>query len=377
MFKQILTSGCRVGIVGSILLFSIQGLKAESLEKVEKKINKAEVVTQRATLEQNGLLIRPKNFIVNPSTGPVHEVMVTNTTNKPFSGTIAITYGKGWTSTPKNHKITLKPHESKDISQAITKAVDYASNSYPVKVVVKNISGKEVFSKDFTTKCFSAPYYEVKIDGNLKEWKDSIPISFKTKGKNTKLRTYWDRDNFYIAVEVEEDKFMGTSDSKTPDCIQISLSNKKAKSNEKSFSSNQFVAVGSNSMWSGNKVYNVISPSEQQRLFSIPNQMPNIVKNSQIDVDRDNDKKITTYEIAIPFSSIKGVKPTAGRGLNFSILVHDPDGTGIRELASVMNMPQLLNEKLSTWVSWYDTFFNSTKAKYDDKVDFGFCSSLH
>ncbi len=371
MFKQILTSGYSIGIVGSILLFSTQNLKAERYGKV---IDKTEALKQRTTLEQNGLLIRPKNFIVNPSTGPVHEVMITNTTNKAFSGMIEITYSKGWTSTPKNHKLVLKPNETKMISQAITKAVDYASNSYPVKVVVKNNEGKDVFSKDFTTKCFSAPYYEVKVDGNLKEWKDSIPISFKTKSKNTTLRTYWDRYNFYIAVEVEEDKFMGISDSETPDCIQISLSGKK-----KSSPTNQFVVVGSNSMWSSDKVYKVICPTENQKLSTCSGFILNVIENAKIDVKRNDDKKVTTYEISIPFSDIKKVKPTAGRGLNFSILVQDSDGTGIRELASIMNMPELSKDSPQKWYSGRvgDFKVNSIKAKYDDKVDFGFCSSLH
>ena len=359
MSKNLLKSSCCAALALSAVLTCVQTVKA-------KPSDKAEVMMKRATLEQNGLLIRPKNFIVNPSTGPVHEVMVTNTTDNPFNGTIEISYNKGWTSTPKSHKISIKPHETKMISQAITKAIDYANNSYPVKVVVKNNSGKEVFKENFVTRCFSAPYYEVKVDGDLKEWKDSIPVSFKSKGKNTTLRTYWDRYNFYIAVEVEEDKFNGTSDSKTPDCVQISISGKKNKSVD-----NQFVAVASNSMWSGDKVYKV------RQLHKLPSI---VVENAKIDVERDEDKKITTYEIAIPFSAIKGVRPTAGRGLNFSILVQDPDGTGVREIASIMNMPELkASEKGRSWYSGGVGEFsvNSKDAKFDDRIDFGFCSSLH
>ncbi|UDQ98661.1 hypothetical protein AAEX28_00905 [Lentisphaerota bacterium WC36G] len=358
MIKKMYHKGALLSLTATALFFSSQIVEANNSACKNIMVSKATI-----NLPQNNLLIRPKNFIVNPSTGPVHEVMVTNFNNKPFSGIIEIKYDKAWTSTPKFHKVFLKAGETKKISQAITKAIDYTSNSYPVHIVMKSSGGKIVYDKKFITRCFSAPYYEVDINGSLKEWSDAIPVSFVTKGKKTTLRSYWGRDNFYIAVEVQEDKFLGTSDSKTPDCIQISMSGRKETSH-----TNQFVAVGSNSMWSGDKVY-VVSEDGKR---------PKVVENSQIDVDRDDDKKITTYEIAIPFAAIKGVRPTAGRGLNFSIVVQDPDGTAIRELASIMNMATL-KTRANRWFSGeVDSFsVNAREAKFNDRVDFGFCSSLH
>ena len=63
---------------------------------------------------------------------------------------------------------------------------------------------------------------------------------------------------------------------------------------------------------------------------------------------------ITRYEIGVPVKLMSEIKPEAGREFCFSLTVQDPDGTGPRDLGSVMNL----------WPG-------------QRQFEFGFCSSIH
>jgi hypothetical protein len=72
---------------------------------------------------------------------------------------------------------------------------------------------------------------------------------------------------------------------------------------------------------------------------------------------------------------MKSLRVTAGREYCFSLLVHDPDGTGVRDMGTVMNLSEAARIP-QAWCNWEYAVWNET-VPFDNKVEFGFCSSVH
>ena len=86
-------------------------------------------------------------------------------------------------------------------------------------------------------------------------------------------------------------------------------------------------------------------------------------------------KGITCYEAAIPFSAIPNIEPTEGREFCFSLLVHDPDGTGLRDLGQTAGLWPWQRTRLA-WSSWEGVRWGDY-VPFDNKAEWGFCSSKH
>ncbi len=245
--------------------------------------------------------VRAQNFIVNPSTGPVTHLVVQNSSSRNISGTLRVQFPNGWKVSPSERVVELKPGETKKVPFTIEKGADNAANSYPVRIQFGEL--------DVTQRvvCASAPYFKPTIDGDLAEWKDSIPITFA----GTVVRTYWSSKQFSLAVEVEEEKLTGKRG------VEFSLAASEEGKRYEFF-------VGADGKCDG---------------------VAAVVK---------RDGKVTRYEIGVPFKLMPELKPDAGREFCFSLVVHDPDGTGPRDIGAVMN--PLPGQR---------------------QFEFGFCSSIH
>jgi hypothetical protein len=86
------------------------------------------------------------------------------------------------------------------------------------------------------------------------------------------------------------------------------------------------------------------------------------------------DGGVTRYELALNIRSMRPLRATPGREYCFSLLVHDPDGSGLRDLGSIMNLPPA--ESKLCWSNWNGAKWPE-KAPFDGKIEFGFCSSIH
>ncbi|MDA3925974.1 MAG: hypothetical protein PF904_14855 [Kiritimatiellae bacterium] len=313
------------------------------------------------------LSIRPKNFIVTPSTGPVYEIIVQNNSSATWNGTITPTFKKDWRVTPLSQKVELKAGATNMLSFAIEFGSDLAANSYPVSI--NSDSGKE--KKEIKTEvvCASTPYYKAKINGELDEWTDAIPISFTNKDKKTVVRSYWNKNNFYLAVEVEEEKLIGLADADKDcgmDAIQFALSPKGGDPAAR----HEYLVADSASMWSDDSSYLLTREgkvSDNKKLEEM------VLKNSEVKVSRSGN--ITTYELSIPMKPMKNLRATAGREYCFNLLVHDPDGTGVRDLGSVMNLSEA-DRSQASWRDWEFVQWNGY-VPHGIGVEFGFCSSIH
>ena len=325
--------------------------------------------------EAGDLFIRPKNFIVTPSTGPVAEIIVQNKGEQPYKGTVSPTFPEGWRVAPESQTVELQSGETKILSFAIQSGADLKSNEYAVSV---KADGAEALNA--TVVCASTPYFKPEIDGSLSEWGDAIPITFLTGGKKTTVRSYWNRDFFYLAVEVQEDQLTGLADGSAEqgiDAIQFALAPGRTTTSTDPAAESvryEFLAAASGSRWKGDKCFQLIHPGEPLAITEAARPLdPLRLKEAEIETRRSDD--VTIYELMIPMKPMRSLRATAGREYCFSLLVHDPDGTGVRDLGVVMNL-QDETRNPQAWCNWNGARWNGI-VPFDSKIEFGFCSSVH
>jgi len=331
-----------------------------------------------ATAAEAPVLVRVKNFVVSPSTGPATGVIVRNRLGGPYKGTLAVKFPEGWKVTPDKHALALAAGETREYPFAIESASDRAANSYPVEITVEGSAGRTVSKQQVV--CASAPYLKPQIDGDLKEWKDSIPITFTTRGKKTVVMTYWNKRRFCLAVEVEEDKLVGYEDRSAGsgmDAIQFALAKANAKTGAEVTENSarfEFLVAATGADRSSGKCFSLLKPGsalglckEQRALEAL------LTDGAEVAVARSGG--VTRYELSIPFKPMRSLRPTPGREFCFSLLVHDPDGTGVRDLGDVMNMWESERPPLA-WCSWRGVKWGDARP-FDGKIEFGFCSSIH
>jgi hypothetical protein len=322
------------------------------------------------------LQIRPKNFIVTPSTGPVSEIIVKNSSESPYTGTVCPVYPEGWQVAPASQPVELAAGETKILSFAVEKCMDRKANVYPISITADQADPIET-----EIVCASTPYYKPKIDGSLDEWADSYPVTFLTDGKKTIVRSYWNKAEFCLAIDVEEDALIGLKQASTEaglDAIQFALSpGKSTTATDPSAASvrYEYLAAASGSRWKGDKCFQLLTPGDELSIAQEARKLsPLVMEEALVKVKRSDG--ITRYEISVPLKPMKkALKVTAGREYFFSLLVHDPDGTGVRDLGVVMNCWDESRNPLA-WSNWNQAKWGETRP-FDNKIEFGFCSSIH
>ncbi|KPK41912.1 MAG: hypothetical protein AMK72_14780, partial [Planctomycetes bacterium SM23_25] len=84
---------------------------------------------------------------------------------------------------------------------------------------------------------------------------------------------------------------------------------------------------------------------------------------------------VTYYECAIPMKAIPQIRPEPGREFCFSVLVHDPGGTGLRDWGEAAGLWPWQRSRLA-WCAWQGATWPDDPP-FDNKVEWGFCSSKH
>ncbi len=322
--------------------------------------------------------LRAEHFIVPPSTGPVTHVVVRNLLNAPYEGTISLKLPVGWQCTPAESPVALDAHETRRVPFTIEKASDVAANVYLVTAVA--ISADTQVLRKQQVVCASVPYFKPKIDGNPKEWEDAIPVTFLSGGKKTVFRSYWNKRAFCLLVEVEEAQFQGYSEESNDtalDAIQIALAVRTAitgTSPQDKTDRYEFLITGAAAKRAADQCYCLATPGMPLSVTREKRKRaPLVLQDAQVVVKHK--KGITTYECAIPFAAMPKIKPSEGREFRFSLLVHDPDGTGIRDWGKAAGLwPSQRNA--FAWSAW-DRVEWGSEVPYDSKIEWGLCSSKH
>lgn len=320
------------------------------------------------------IAVRAENFTVPPATGPVTHILTRNTGETECTATIEPKFPAGWRWTPANREVTLAPGEVKRLPFTIEKASDAKSNRYAVEITVVQGADKAVHRQDVF--CASAPYFKPKIDGKFKDWADAIPATFTTAGKKTVVSTYWDKRYFYLWVQVEEDKLHSyKKNAAQVDAVQFALASSNAvtaSTPQAKTQRSEFLIVDVSGMFAKDRCFRLIEPGQELSVTQDPRSLDTLgFKDAQVVVKRQG--KITHYECAIPFAAIPTIRPAVGREIRFSILVHDPDGTGLRDWGKAAGLWPEQRNRLA-WCEWGSVKWNDD-SPYDSKVEFGLCSS--
>ena len=85
---------------------------------------------------------------------------------------------------------------------------------------------------------------------------------------------------------------------------------------------------------------------------------------------------ITYYECSVPFRLMrKAIRPTEGREFSLSVLVHDPDGTGIRDWGQTAGLWPSQRNRLA-WSRWEGAKWGQNPP-FDNKLQWGMCTSKY
>ncbi len=302
--------------------------------------------------------VRCRNFLVNPSTGPVGEVEVAAA--EAWSGRVALAPPEGWRIEPAAFEVALPAAGSTRLSYRVVKARENAANAYPFAVSVAGAAARTQ-----TVRVASAPYGRAKVDGRLgDEWRDAIPLRFETGGLATTVRVFWDEEALTLSAEVEERALSPAGKAKGAsgrhDALQLWLGASAGAAERHEFLVEPVTA-------SRAVCRRLAGPGAAEGAAEVPGARA-AVRHS---------RGVTVYEVALPLEALQGVRADAGREFAFSLLVHDPDGAGLRDLGAALNRPEAERRAPpARWTLWPGGCWAGA-APYDGGSEFGFCSSVH
>jgi hypothetical protein len=319
--------------------------------------------------------VRVENLTVLPSTGPLANITVRNRSKKSVNGRLDVGFPAGWKTNKTSEAFALKPSETKRIPFAIEKGRDDPANQYPIKVQVQ--VGEMKYQADRTITATTAPYFKPVVDGKRDDWKDAVPVTFVSGGKKTTISTYWSRRKFSLLVAVEEDHLerMPPPGGKTVepfDAIQFAMAPRDAVTPTGDDAQDQraeFLIAGGGD---GGACYTLYQPEQKLALARKSRPLAGLeTTGAQVAVSRE--KGWTYYECSIPFKALPMIRPDPGREVCFSVLVHDPDGTGLRDWGQAAGLAPDQRNRLA-WCMWQGSKWPK-EPPFDQKIEWGFCSS--
>lgn len=320
------------------------------------------------------IAVRVENLTVLPQSQPVLAVRVRNVRAQPFVGTIKPSVPEGWRLTPTERSVELAPGVTERLTFSVEGGRESPDNRYPIEVAIRSEAGPFVVKQSI--RVATAPYFKPVIDGDASDWQDTVPAEMVTNGKKTTVHTCWNRQAFALLIAVEEDaqRLPGSGDSF--DAVQFSLAARDSvtRTNESDLAERfEFLLVPGGPEPA--KCYVLAQPATQLADTRQARPLAALVDSDVAIVVRRIDN-VTYYECSVPWREMKrALQPAEGREIYFSLLVHDPDGTGLRDWGDAAGMW----ESQRTWLGWSQwpgaTF--GKQPPHDSRVEWGLCSSRY
>jgi len=324
--------------------------------------------------------LRIENLTVPPSSGPVMGALVKNLSNAPYNGTVTLTPPDGWQLSPAERKVSIAPGETAEVPFSIVEGTNVAANAYPFTVTAAS-NGTTVTRRQ-TVFVATAPYFKPTIDGDPTDWNHAVPVRWETDGRATIVRTYWSRRRFALLVEVDEEKLVSRPESNAAgpakfDAVQIAIAPEGAvtdDSPDQRAERFEFLIAAAEGSDEG-RCFQLAQPGMKLAEAARPRALPPLACDDA-DVAVSRRGTTTIYECSFSFRPMRDhIKPTEGREFCFSVLVHDAEGTGLRDLGVAANLwPQQRNP-----LGWsrFQGDSRGEQPPWDSKLNWGMCSSLY
>ena len=317
--------------------------------------------------------VRVEAFTVAPAQTPMVYVWVKNNGDEALKGSLSVDLPGDWQSVPEAAEIHIAPGESSRVTFSNERGANMASNRYPVVLTITSGGQTTIYRQEVF--CASAPFFRPDIDGRIDDWKDAIPVTFKTKGKTTTVGTYWNRRAFSLMVAVEQNSLRPLTPEGPFDAVQFSLAPEGAAtgtSPDDDAERFEFLLVATGGAGQG-RVLQLATPG--MKLAQAAQSLEGLdVEGAELAVRHEGG--ITYYECSIPFGPMRAaIRPSEGRAFLFSVLVHDPGGTGLRDLGQAAGLWPCQRNPLA-WSRFQGDSFGDTPP-YDSKTPWGFCSSKY
>lgn len=322
--------------------------------------------------------MRIESLLVAPAHTPSAVVVVKNLTATDFRGHISLEGPEGWVFEPAEQPINLPGEETHRVRFLVRRGMANEANSYALTATAVATGSSSPVVHQQQIAVASAPYFRPAIDGDAADWKDAIPVTWSTGGMATSVSTFWNRKSFSILVAVEEkDWIAGSPGGGAPmDAVQIAVSPRGS-------------ITGSSAVAPSTRLELLLMADNVRRgrcfLLAKPG-----MKLAETQADRElealacqdvelvvtRDGSITRYECAIPFQLLREqIRPSEGREFQLSVLVHDPDGTGIRDWGEAAGLWPWQRNRLA-WSRWPGAQWGP-KPPLDCTTPWGMCSSKY
>lgn len=317
--------------------------------------------------------LRVEPLTVPPATQPLISVVVQNLQDQPCQAALSITGPDDWRITPASRDVQLPVSGEQRLAFNIEKARNVEANAYPFMITAR--VGDHLARHTQSVFVASAPYSKATVDGRADEWKDAIPVSFQGGGKSASISTFWSRKRFYVLVCVQEQQRVGYTgpDGEPCDAVQLAFSSvDEANDAAATARRAEFLLASAGGTAKCFQLAAWDTPSEST---SKPRAIePLACGDAEIAVLREGD--VTHYECSIPFSMLRdAVEPAEGREFFFSVLIHDPDGTGVRDLGHATGLWPRPDDATS-WSRWKGASVGDA-TPLGNKVRWGLCTSKY
>ncbi len=320
------------------------------------------------------LLLRAESLTVLPRSQPILHVRVANAGGESFAGQVSIAGPASWRLATASQEVQLAAGQEKRLAFSLAEGSEDAGNRYSVAMTARSGDREVVRRQEIVVA--SAPFFKPTIDGDPSDWKDAIPVTWVVDGKQTSIATYWNRREFSLLVTVEESKHMRRGESPCFDAVQISLAaqgTRTSRAADELASRFEYLICADQE---GNGLCCLLA-QPAQKLADVCQPRPlDALRYEEAKVAVRRSGSLTHYECSLPLSIVREhIRPSEGREFYLSVLVHDPDGTGLRDWGEAAGLWETQRNSLA-WSGWEGAQWGD-RPPMDCRVEWGMCSSKY
>jgi len=251
-------------------------------------------------------------------------------------------------------------------------------NAFPVEAEIS--AGDLAVSHRQVIQTAAAPNFRVTVDGNFDEWEAAIPAGWETAGKQTTVSSGWNRRQFALLVAVEESTLLllEPGENKPRDAVQVAISPRHAqlpKTEVDPVGRWEWLLVPISENGPG-VCYQLATPDTPLKECRNPRPLEQL-RVREVPLWTKRERNTTYYEWAIPMDWLsEKIRPAEGREFNLSLLIHDSDGTGLRDWGEAAGLwPGQRSH--AAWSHWPGAVWQLRVPPFDCRTPWGLCSSKY